>query len=170
MIEHMGQPGAELVAAAEAAKLDDLDELDDLTLQRCSIAGALNALGDAWSVMVLRELFFGIHRFNDIQRDLGISRSVLTERLAHLVDLGIVRTRPYQNPGERSRNEYRLTRKGVDLLSVMVALMEWGDAHVNTGDPPVVLYDKVTGEPVRVELRSESGRLVQPNETEPRPR
>jgi DNA-binding HxlR family transcriptional regulator len=142
---------------------------DTIELQRCSIAGALNALGDTWSVMVLRELFFGVHRFNDIQRDLGISRSVLTERLCHLVDLGIVKTVPYQNPGERARHEYRLTRKGVDLLNVMVALMEWGDRHVNNGEPPVVLYDKVSDEPVRVELRSASGRLVTANDTEPRP-
>src|SRR3954463_13582326 len=82
-------------------------------LSSCSIAGALTALGDTWSIMVLRELFFGVRRFNEIQEDLAISRSVLTNRLNRLVELGVVRTVPYQEPGDRVRNEYRLTRKGV---------------------------------------------------------
>ncbi len=135
---------------------------------RCSIAGAVAALGDTWSIMVLRELFFGVHRFNDLQRDLGVSRSVLSDRLARLVDLGVVRGVPYQHPGERSRLEYRLTRKGVDLLPVMLSLMEWGDRHLNAGDGPVKVYDRTTDEPVRVEMRTPSGRLVGPNEMDPR--
>ena len=118
--------------------------------------------------MVLRELFFGVHRFNDLQRELGVSRSVLSDRLARLVDLGVVRGVPYQHPGERSRLEYRLTRKGVDLLPVMLSLMEWGDRHLNAGDGPVKVYDRTTDEPVRVEMRTPSGRLVGPNEMDPR--
>ena len=104
--------------------------------ERCSIAGTLDALGDTWSIMVLRELFFGVHRFNDLQRDLGISRSVLSDRLARLVDLGVVHVVPYREPGDRARNEYRLTRKGVDLLPVMVSLMSWGDRHLNDDEGP----------------------------------
>src|SRR5687768_14739432 len=96
-----------------------------ISLDHCSIAGALEALGDDWSVLVLRELFYGVRRFNEIQEDLGISRSVLTERLGRLVDLGVVRVAPYREPGQRERNEYRLTRAGVGLLPVMVALMQW---------------------------------------------
>ena len=107
-----------------------------LGADRCSIAGTLEALGDTWSILVLRELFFGVRRFNDLQRDLGISRSVLSARLARLVELGVVRVVPYQEPGDRARNEYRLTRKGVDLLPVMVSLMSWGDRHLNDGDGP----------------------------------
>ena len=146
-----------------------------LGTENCSIAGTLDALGDNWSILVLRELFFGVHRFNELQRDLGISRSVLTERLARLVDLGVVRVTPYQEPGDRARNEYRLTRKGVDLLPVMVSLMSWGDQHVNGdggggGGGPVMLHDRVSGEPVRLEMRTPSGRLVAPNEMEPRAR
>ena len=133
----------------------------------CSIAGALDALGDTWSILVLRELFFGVRRFNDMLEDLGISRSVLTDRLARLVDLGMVRTEPYQEPGERARHQYRLTRKGVGLLPVMVGLMEWGDQYVNVGDPPVSLQHRDTGEEVRVELRTVSGDPVQPNELRP---
>ena len=130
----------------------------------CSIAGALEALGDTWSILVLRELFYGVHRFNDIQNVLGISRSVLTARLARLVEIGVARTVPYQEPGDRVRNEYRLTRKGVSLLPVVVSLMEWGDEYLYDGEGPVILEDRETGDTVGVELRSSSGRLVEPNQ------
>jgi len=138
----------------------------------CSIAGALDALGDTWSILVLRELFYGVRRFNDIQNVLGISRSVLTDRLARLVEIGVARTVPYQEPGDRVRKEYRLTRKGVGLLPVVVSLMEWGDEYLYEGEGPVILEDRVTGDTVGVELRSSTGRRVEPNEivTRERPR
>ena len=156
-------PEAERRAVERAAVLA-------LGSERCSIAGTLDALGDTWSIMVLRELFFGVHRFNDLQRDLGISRSVLSDRLARLVDLGVVRVVPYREPGDRARNEYRLTRKGVDLLPVMVSLMSWGDRHLNDDAGPVELHDRATGETVRLELRTLSGRVVEAHEMEPRAR
>ena len=130
----------------------------------CSIAGTLGALGDVWSILVLREMFFGVHRFNDMLSDLGISRSVLTSRLTRLVDLGVVRTVPYQEPGDRVRNEYRLTRKGVGLLPVMVSLMEWGDEHVNGGSGPFTLHDRESGDRVHVELRTVGGEPVEPHQ------
>jgi DNA-binding HxlR family transcriptional regulator len=139
----------------------------NLDRERCSIVGALDALGDTWSVLVLRQLFFGVHRFNEIQDGLGISRSVLTDRLNRLLELGVIKTVPYQEPGHRARHEYRLTRKGVGLLPLMVALMQWGDQHVNTDEPPVALYHATTGEQVKLELRTDSG-PVEPNEIVPR--
>jgi DNA-binding HxlR family transcriptional regulator len=137
-----------------------------LSIEQCSIIGTLDALGDSWSVLVLRELFYGVHRFNEIQEGLGISRSVLSDRLARLVEVGVVRAVPYQEPGTRSRNEYRLTRKGVALLPVMVALMEWGDEHVFHGHAAVVLRHRTTGEPVRLELRTSAG-PVEPSDIVP---
>lgn len=137
-------------------------------LEDCSIAGTLDALGDAWSILILRELFFGVHRFNDLQRDTGMSRSVLANRLARLVELGVVRTRPYRDPGDRERHEYRLTRKGVDLLPVLVALMQWGDRHLNGGDGPVRLSRRGTDEVVRVGLQTAAGAPVEPDEIEAR--
>lgn len=131
------------------------------------MVGAVSVLGDVWSFLVLRELFFGVRRFNDIQGDLGISRSVLTDRLARLTAAGIVKTVPYQEPGDRVRYEYRLTRKGVGLLPAIVALKEWGDTYLNDGDSPVDLYERSTGERVRLEFRNESGRVVEPNEMVP---
>lgn len=135
-------------------------------VESCSIFGAVDALGDSWSILVLRELFYGVRRFNDIQRDLGISRSVLTDRLNRLVSLGVAKVVPYQQPGARARHEYRLTRKGVALLPVMVALMEWGDRYVNDGVGTVRLEQRGTGEVVHVELRA-GDRPVEPNEIVP---
>ena len=134
--------------------------------ENCSIVGTVDALGDSWSILVLRELFFGVHRFNDIQRDLDISRSVLTNRLGRLVDLGVAKVVPYQEPGDRARSEYRLTRKGVALLPVMVALMEWGDRYLNDGQGPVALRERGTGDAVHLELRT-GARPVEPNEIVP---
>ncbi len=132
----------------------------------CSIVGTMEALGDTWSILVLRELFYGVHRFNDMRTELGISRSVLTDRLTRLVDLGVVKAVPYQEPGDRARKEYRLTRKGVALLPVMISLMEWGDTYVNDGEGPVTLRDRESGKQVRVELRTEDGEIA-PHQIEP---
>ncbi|MGD9999820.1 MAG: winged helix-turn-helix transcriptional regulator [Ilumatobacteraceae bacterium] len=137
------------------------------SFDHCSIAGALEALGDEWSVLVLRELFFGVRRFNEIQHDLGISRSVLAERLTRLVDAGVVKVVPYREPGQRERHEYRLTRAGVGLLPAMIALMQWGDQHVNGGAGPVELRHRDSGETVQVQLRTVSGRPVEPDQIVP---
>lgn len=137
--------------------------------KHCSITATVDALGDAWSIMVLRELFYGVRRFNDIQTDLGISRSVLTSRLARLVDIGVARTHPYQEPGDRVRNEYRLTRKGVALMPVLIALMEWGDEYLNDGCAPIELHDRDSGDLVRLEMRTTAGALIGPHQVAARP-
>ena len=131
---------------------------------RCSIVGTVDALGDEWSILVLREVFLGVRRFNDIQADLGISRSVLADRLTRLVELGIVRQVPYQAPGERVRQEYRPTRKGVGLLPLLLALKAWGDEHLYGGVQAVRITDRETGEPVRLEFRTPSGKPVPPDQ------
>jgi DNA-binding HxlR family transcriptional regulator len=133
----------------------------------CSIIGSIQALGDVWSILVLREVFLGARRFNEMQADLGISRSVLSDRLARLVDLGVIRPVPYQEPGDRVRHEYRPTRKGVGLLPLIMALKAWGDEHVNAGAETVRIVDRVSGEEVHLEFRTASGRKVEPNEMVP---
>lgn len=96
-----------------------LDHLD------CAVANTINVIGDRWSLLILRDAFFGVRRFDDFRRDLGIARNVLTARLQTLVDHDILRTVPYQdNP---PRHEYRLTEKGRDLFDVLMALMRFGD-------------------------------------------
>lgn len=123
----------------------------------CSVAGALSVVGEKWSLLVLREAFFGVRRFADFQRILGAPRAVLTDRLATLVAEGILRRVPYRTEGERQRFEYRLTQKGVDLYPTLVALMQWGDRYLADGGGPVGLEHAGCGSPVHLALRCESG-------------
>ncbi|MDQ3782619.1 MAG: helix-turn-helix transcriptional regulator [Actinomycetota bacterium] len=97
-------------------------KLDDLG---CTLANGVDVFGDRWSLLVLRDAFLGVRRFDEFHRDLGIARNVLADRLDRLVKSGIMETRPYQ---ERPvRHEYVLTDKGADLLDVLLALWRWGD-------------------------------------------
>src|SRR5512142_803855 len=89
---------------------------------RCSVAGTLAVVGEKWSLLILREAFLRTRRFADFQRILGAPRAVLTDRLATLVDRGILERVPYRAVGERQRYEYRLTQKGFDLYPTLVAL------------------------------------------------
>ena len=124
---------------------------------RCSVAGTLAVVGEKWSLLVLREAFLGVRRFADFQRVLGAPRAVLTERLATLVEQGILRRVPYQAEGERQRHEYRLTEKGIDLYPTLVALMQWGDRYLADGDQPVELEHKDCGATVHLALVCDAG-------------
>src|SRR4051812_15920954 len=95
--------------------------------QHCSIARALEVLGDRWTLLVIRDAFLGVRRFDDFQRDLGVARNVLTDRLGRLVEEGVLERVRYQERPERS--EYRLTEKGLDLWPVTMALLRWGGRH-----------------------------------------
>jgi DNA-binding HxlR family transcriptional regulator len=114
--------------------------------QVCSVARTLEAIGDRWTLLVVRDLFLGLRRFDDLQRDLGVARNVLTDRLTRLVDEGIVERRLYQERPER--HEYRLTDKGSDLWPVMISLLKWGDRHApdEGGAPTRVLHKRCGGE------------------------
>jgi DNA-binding HxlR family transcriptional regulator len=109
----------------------------DYSDQNCSIARTLEFVGERWTIMILREAFLGVHRFEDMQRNLGIARNVLQARLERLVEAEILKRVPYQERPPRS--EYRLTAKGVDLWPVLVALLKWGDRHAAPAGPPVML-------------------------------
>jgi DNA-binding HxlR family transcriptional regulator len=124
---------------------------------RCSVAGTLAVVGEKWSLLVLREAFYGVRRFADFQRNLGAPRAVLADRLATLVAEGILRRVPYQAEGERQRHEYRLTQKGIDLYPTLVALMQWGDRYLSDDDAPVELEHKDCGAPVRLALVCDVG-------------
>jgi DNA-binding HxlR family transcriptional regulator len=105
----------------------------------CSIAQALEEVGEWWTLLIVRDLFInrGLHRFDEIQADLGIARNMLTERLNRLVDHDIVERRRYQDRPERY--EYHLTEKGRDLFPVLMTLMAWGDKYAGWEDGPPVL-------------------------------
>jgi DNA-binding HxlR family transcriptional regulator len=125
---------------------------------RCSVAGTLAVVGEKWSLLVLREAFLGVRRFADLQRNLGAPKAVLTDRLATLVDQGILRRVPYQAEGERQRHEYRLTEKGIDLYPTLVALMQWGDKYLAEGTPPPLeLHHRDCGAPVHLGIVCDDG-------------
>ena len=109
--------------------------------QDCSIAASLELLGERWTLLVIREVFSGRRRFDQMQSTLGVARNVLSVRLERLVDEGILERRPYSDHPRRF--EYFLTEKGLDLWPVLVALMGWGDRHFAGSDgPPVVVVHK----------------------------
>jgi DNA-binding HxlR family transcriptional regulator len=101
----------------------------------CSVAQCLEAIGEWWTPLLIRDLFMGVSRFDDFQARLGISRNILTERLNRLVELGVVDRIPYQHHPERY--DYRLTEKGADLWLVMTAMREWGDRWAAPQGPPL---------------------------------
>ena len=106
--------------------------------QVCSVAGALDVIGERWSLLIVRDVMLGLRRFDQIQDDLGIARNVLQTRLTRLAEQGVIEKRLYQE--RPHRYEYRLTEKGLDLWPAIVALMQWGDRHSpHTGGPPVLL-------------------------------
>ncbi len=113
--------------------------------QLCSIARTLEVIGDRWTLLVIRDAFLGLHRFEDFQKSLGVARNVLTDRLNRLVDEGILRRRRYQERPERF--EYRLTRKGVDLWPMIMTTLKWGDRYVAPeGKSRLILHKDCGGE------------------------
>jgi DNA-binding HxlR family transcriptional regulator len=125
----------------------------------CSIAGTLELVGEKWSLLVLREVFSGVRRFDDLHRRIGAPRQVLSARLGSLVDAGVLRRRPYRDPGQRTRFEYRLTDAGLDLYPVLVSLMRWGDRYLDqpAGGPSLDFTHADCGEPVDLVLRCRAG-------------
>ena len=135
----------------------------------CSIARPLSFLGERWSILVLRDLFLGRRRFDEIQESLGVATNVLSQRLATLVDEGIVERRPYSEHPERF--EYRLTEKGLDLQPVLLALLRWGDRYTTgaEGTPLETVHDDC-GKPFHmVPTCSECGGVVEPANVTSRP-
>ena len=110
---------------------------DDLSAQPCSVSRSLAVIGDRWTLMILRDCFLGVRRFEAFQARLGISRSIVTDRLRVLVEEGVLRREAYQaNP---PRHEYRLTAKGLDLYPVIMAIAHFGDTHYAGPEGPPLL-------------------------------
>ena len=126
----------------------------------CAVARALEVLGDGWTLLVLREAFLGARRFADFEARLSISKNVLTKRLSHLVDEGVLEKIDAGQYG--SRFEYQLTRKGKDLLTVITALRQWGDRWIfGEGKEPLLVIDQATGAPIEpVRIRRADGTPV----------
>ncbi|MGH3314767.1 MAG: winged helix-turn-helix transcriptional regulator [Nocardioidaceae bacterium] len=136
----------------------------------CSIARSLEIVGERWTFLVLRELFQGVRRFDDLRVRTSISRQLLSERLRMLVERGLVRREPYREQGQRQRHEYRLTDKGLELYPILVALMTWGDAHLTGPEgPSMVMEHRGCGEAVHLEMRCAAGHVLTPREVGGRP-
>jgi DNA-binding HxlR family transcriptional regulator len=135
----------------------------------CSIARTLDVAGEWWTPLVLRSVYLGVNRFDDLQRDLGLSRKVLADRLDTLVGHGVLERRPYQ---ERPlRHEYVLTEKGLELVQAILALVAWGDKWT-AGDagPPVLLRHDRCGHTTHAEVTcAHCGEPLHPAELTPRP-
>src|SRR3954465_499942 len=141
-----------------------------LDRSRGSVAGTRAVVGEKGSIFVIREAFLGVRRFADLQRILGAPRAVLTDRLATLVEQGILHRVPYQAEGKRQRHEYRLTQKGMDLYPTLVALMQWGDTYLSDGAAPLELAHRDCGAGVHLALVCDAGhRLTGARDVRPVP-
>ena len=130
----------------------------------CSIARSLDVLGDWWTPLILRECLYGVHRFDQIQRWLGIGRNILTQRLGTLVEQDVLARRQYQE--QPARFEYHLTDKGYDAARLLVAIMPFGEEWFFEDEAePIRLYDRRTNQRVRPQIvDSETGQAIDPRE------
>lgn len=132
-------------------------ECEKALLTSCALPAALEAVGERWSFLILRGVFNGLHHFEEFQSTLGIARNILSNRLARLVDHGILERA--QDPSDRRKVDYRLTQKGRELLPVLIALRQWGERWVSGVPSNPVLVDKKSGQPVApMVVRSADGR------------
>jgi DNA-binding HxlR family transcriptional regulator len=131
----------------------------------CPVARPLDAIGDWWSLLIIRDAFDGLRRFGEFRESLGVAKNILATRLRNLAAHGILEMVPASDGS--AYQEYVLTEKGRGLFPVLVALRQWGEAYFFEPDETHVrLIDRKTGEPVRaLELHSRDGRLLQPEDT-----
>jgi DNA-binding HxlR family transcriptional regulator len=117
----------------------------------CSIERSLQVLGERWTLLIIREIYSGRHRFAEIRATLGIASNLLSTRLRRLVDAGVLRKQTYQESGSRTRDSYQLTPAGEELHVILAALQQWGDRHCPRPSGPTVLRRRrSTGQPVHV--------------------
>jgi DNA-binding HxlR family transcriptional regulator len=128
---------------------------------RCSVGRAMDVIGTRSAMLLMREAYYGTHRFDDFAARVGITEAVAAKRLRELVDAGLLERRPYREPGQRTRHEYLLTPMGRDLLPAVLALMQWGDRYL-AGDEgaPLVLRHADCGAQAAVEIRCAEGHDV----------
>ncbi|MBO1907536.1 helix-turn-helix transcriptional regulator [Microvirga sp. 3-52] len=130
----------------------------------CPSARSLDVIGDWWSLLIVRDAFDGMTRFGEFQKSLGIAKNILSDRLRTLTERGILKVVPSSGGG--AHQEYRLTAMGRDLFPVMVALRQWGEQYLfEPGEKHSRLVERETGQAVRLEVRTEDGRPVGPEES-----
>ena len=136
--------------------------------QVCSIARSLELIGERWTLLIIRDAFLGVRRFDDFQRSLGVARNVLQGRLQRLVDSGILERVRYQERPERF--EYKLTEMGLDLWPVVVSLLHWGDKHLSPDGPAMIMEHRDCGGRVNDRRICDAcGELLGPRDVKPLP-
>jgi DNA-binding HxlR family transcriptional regulator len=130
----------------------------------CNLARSFELIGDRWTLLILRSAMYGVRRFDDFQAELDVPRSVLSARLAALVDAGIMEKREYREEGQRARVEYPLTKMGGQLGLPFFAMTEWGDRWLAEGEPHFGLQSRANGQRLRVALVDERGKPVKPED------
>ena len=133
-----------------------------LDLEKCPIARTLDVIGDWWSLLIVRDAFFGKRRFTEFRKSLGLAKNILCARLQKLVAHGILKARAASDGS--AYQEYALTEKGRSLHIVLVALRQWGESCLfEKGECDFLLVDRESGQPIKpLELRSQDGRLLGP--------
>ena len=141
---------------------------DDIDKQTCSVARTLSVVGERWTLLILRDAFFGTRRFDKFQHNLGITRHRLSERLGKLVEQGVLVKVPYQQ--KPPRYEYRLTRKGLGLYPVLMSLTRWGDEWMDAGEGVPLEYVHLAcgNRTTPVLTCSECGEALRPQEVKVR--
>lgn len=140
--------------------------LETTAAEPCPVARSVDLVGDRWSLLIVRDAFDGLHRFGDFQRNLGVARNILSDRLRRLVEAGILQTRPASDGS--AYQEYVLTPQGETLFPVVLALRQWGEQHLFArGERHSVLIDKRNGKPVPfMAPRARDGSVLAPGATE----
>ncbi len=142
----------------------------DRDTSNCSIARTLEVVGEKWTILILREVWYGSSRFGDFERILGCPRNLLAERLRKLVEQGILSTESYREPGTRSRHQYVITPKGLDLLPAVLGLMQWGDRYrADPEGPAIVNRHRNCGADLHVEVRCEHDHHINAADIESEP-
>lgn len=137
-----------------------------VAMRHCNLARSFELIGDRWTLLILRSAMYGVRRFDDFQADLDVPRSVLSNRLAGLVESGIVERREYREEGQRTRVEYPLTKMGRELALPFFAMTEWGDKWLGDGISPLTLRSKTSGQKFAVALVDEHGKRAKPSDVE----
>jgi DNA-binding HxlR family transcriptional regulator len=151
-----------------------MDAATDMRFDRdtsnCSIARTLDVVGEKWTILILREVWYGSSRFSEFERILGCPRNLLAERLRKLVDHGILTTQPYRETGARSRLQYVITPIGMDLMPAVMGLMQWGDRYrADPQGPAIVTRHRSCGARLDVQVRCERHHQVGAADAEAEP-
>ncbi|HEX4108861.1 MAG TPA: helix-turn-helix domain-containing protein [Solirubrobacteraceae bacterium] len=144
----------------------DLEPRGAWKAERCTLGRALDVVSTRSAFLILREAFYGTTRFDDFAQRAQISEPVTAARLRDLVAEGLLEREDYREPGQRTRQRYRLTEKGADLFPALVALMQWGDRWIDDGGGPVELRHRGCGETVTAQLRCAADHRVDVGEVQ----